>query len=48
MNWFSNFFRNLFGWVPGVKRRGSDWRGFKAVDEAKVDKPEEFRERNNS
>jgi hypothetical protein len=47
MNWFGNFFRNLFGWIPGVKRR-SDWRGFKEIDQAKVDTPEEFRERNNT
>lgn len=40
------FLRNL--WNKLFRRnRGSNWDGFKAVDTAIVDKPEEFRDRNS-
>lgn len=46
MQWFNQFFHRLFSWVPGF-RNGSGWRGFKAINTARVDSPEEFRRQND-
>ncbi len=43
MSWFRNFFGNLFG-----KKRGKSWEPFRQVDDIIVDKPEDFRNLNNS
>lgn len=40
----------FFQWIASLfsrKKRGSGWDGFKEIDTVIVDKPEEFRDRNN-
>ncbi len=36
----------FFQWLRSFWRRGSSWGGFDAVDDIKVDSPEEWRDRN--
>jgi hypothetical protein len=44
MNFLQRFFRSLRHLLNGKNR--SDWEGFKEIKDAKVDTPEEFRDRN--
>lgn len=40
---------SFFRWIASLftRNKGNNWDGFKAVDTVVVDKPEEFRDRNN-
>lgn len=47
MNWWQRFWYGFTRYVPGLRNR-SDWQGYKAIDDVKVDDSDDWRNRNNN
>jgi len=47
MSLWQRFWRGVTRFIPGTRSR-SDWDGFKAIDDMKVDNSDEWRDRNSN